>query len=145
MANESSSPERDPKTAVKRMVARLLRDNFQKHADRLAPLVELGIVDAETVDSLPDNLDFAGALRKFTDRIAAIAENEPSVLKELSIRPIHVLSADSEQEPTESTQDQVPRAVTFSDLEGFTRFTSEKGDVEASALLKDHQIGRAHV
>ena len=33
---------------------------------------------------------------------------------------------------------QVPLTVVFSDLEGFTSFTSERGDIEASALLTDH-------
>ena len=33
---------------------------------------------------------------------------------------------------------RVPLTVVFSDLEGFTSFTSDRGDLEASALLTDH-------
>lgn len=33
---------------------------------------------------------------------------------------------------------QIERAIVFTDLEGFTTFTRERGDVEASALLGDH-------
>lgn len=38
----------------------------------------------------------------------------------------------------DSSDAEVVRAVVFSDLEGFTAFTGERGDAEASALLRDH-------
>ena len=67
-----------------------------------------------------------------------MAMTEPSVLAQLAVRPLEVLAASAEEEEPESQPTHVVRAVAFSDLEGFTSFTSEKGDVEAGALLKDH-------
>lgn len=125
-------------TSIKRAVAAVLREKLQDNSDRLARLVELGIVDEAALDSLPEDLDFAGAIRQFTDRISEMAMTEPSVLAELAVRPLELLAASAEEEESENQPTHVVRAVTFSDLEGFTSFTSEKGDIEAGALLKDH-------
>jgi adenylate cyclase len=127
-----------PGKAIEQAVAAALREKLQSNSDQLARLIELGIVDAAAIDSLPDDLDFAGVLRQFTDRISEMASTEPSVLAELAVRPLEMLTAPAADEPSESEQTHVERAVAFSDLEGFTTFTSERGDTEASALLRDH-------
>lgn len=131
--SESSKPG----DAIKRMVASVLRDKLNDNRARLSRLIELGMVDVETIDNLPEDLDFAGALRQFRDRISELAAAEPSVLGRLTVRPLDILPAEVDEQK-ESGQTHVPRAVAFCDLEGFTTFTSERGDVEASALLRDH-------
>ena len=127
-----------PYKAVNQVVAAALREKLQDRPDKLARLIELGVVDSAAIESLPEDLDFAGALGLFTERISEKASTEPSVLGELGVRPLQVLTVPATNEPAEAEHSQVERSVAFSDLEGFTAFTSERGDAEASALLRDH-------
>ena len=120
---------------VKQLVAAKIAEKYAEDPEKFAQLVEVGLVDEATLRTLPEGTNFDAALRQFRDRLAALASNEPSVLERLDVRPLEVLAKD----PAENVAiPEVNRAVVFSDLEGFTEYTSSKGDREASAMLRDH-------
>ncbi len=120
---------------IKRIVAIRLAEKYSEDPERFSKLVEAGLVDEATLKRLPHDLDFDSAVRQFRDRLAAIATTEPSVLARLDVRPLEVLCV-TEAPSEDSSED--PLAVVFSDLEGFTSYTSTNGDLEASAMLRDH-------
>lgn len=121
---------------VKRAIAQNLSDKLRENPEAFAKLAGLGLVDSDMIES-PDDLDLEAAIRQFRDRLSELARAEPSVLGQLQIRPLEVMR-DAEAPKIESRSSQVPMTVVFSDLEGFTSFTSRRGDIEASALLVDH-------
>ena len=120
---------------VKQLIAAKIAEKYAEDPEKFARLVEVGLVDEATLRTLPDGTNFDTAIRQFRDRLAAMASDEPSVLERLQVRPLEVLP---HGEPAGQTLPEVNRAVVFSDLEGFTEYTSERGDREASAILRDH-------
>ncbi len=122
---------------IKRAIAARLQEKLAENPEAIAKLTELGLVDEAALARLPEDLDFAGVVRQFRDRIAEMAAEEPSVLNKLEVRPLEVLTKGEDEGSAEGLA-RVPRTVIFSDLEGFTSFTSERGDLEAGALLRDH-------
>lgn len=120
---------------LKQVVATRIAEKHAEDPSKFARLVEVGLVDEATIRNLPDDLDFAGAIKQFRERLTAMAAEEPSVLGKLELRPLDVLT---EPEPAVESSPRTQLAVVFSDLEGFTTFTSSKGDLEASAMLRDH-------
>lgn len=126
---------KDIAAEVKQLVANRIAEKYAEDPSKFAKLVEVGLVDEATLRNLPEDLDFAGAVKQFRERLTAMAAEEPSVLGKLDVRPLDVLTAPVQQSPAlPGTQ----LAVVFSDLEGFTSFTSTQGDLEASAMLRDH-------
>ena len=120
---------------VKQLIAAKIAEKYAEDPHKFARLVEVGLVDEATLRTLPEGTNFDTALRQFRDRLAAMASDEPSVLERLEVRPLEVFAEDA---PRGETFPEVTRAVVFSDLEGFTEYTSSKGDREASAVLRDH-------
>lgn len=120
---------------VKQLMAARIAEKYAEDPEKFARLVEVGLVDEATLRTLPEGTNFDTALRQFRDRLAAMASDEPSVLERLEVRPLEVLAEDT---LTDDTLPEVSRAVVFSDLERFTEYTTEKGDREASAMLRDH-------
>lgn len=120
---------------VKQLIAVRIAEKYAEEPEKFAKLVEVGLVDEATLRSLPEGTNFDTALREFKDRLAAMASDEPSVLAKLDVRPLEVMTEEATDVPA---LPEVSRAVVFSDLEGFTEYTSAKGDREASAMLRDH-------
>lgn len=125
------------KEAITARVSSSLSEQLREQPEALAKLVELNLVDADLLDD-PDALDLTDTIRRFRDHIAERAATEPSVLAQLEIRPLDVMRTEEPLTLPATGVSQVPLTVVFSDLEGFTSFTSERGDLEASALLADH-------
>lgn len=121
---------------VKRLVGIRIAQKVGEDPTRLQRLVEAGLIDGAALDRLPDDVDFETAMQQLRDRLGSMARSEPSVLARLDVRPLDVLVS-SKPLPIE-TSSSVSLAVMFSDLEGFTAFTSNNGDREASAMLHDH-------
>ncbi len=120
---------------IKQIVAAKIAEKYADDPDKFARLVEVGLVDEATLRTLPEGTNFDTAVRQFRDRLAAMASQEPSVLERLDVRPLEVLP---ENAPQDESLPELSRAVLFSDLEGFTEYTSANGDREASAMLSDH-------
>lgn len=120
---------------VKRLIAAKLAEEYAEDPEAFSKLAQMGLIDEAALRSLPDDMDFAGMVAQFRDGIAEMARSEPSVLGRLELRPLDIFLG--AEEPTVAPS-QAPLAVVFSDLEGFTAYTSVKGDLEASAMLRDH-------
>jgi adenylate cyclase len=105
-----------------------------------ARLGEAGLDDPGVLRELPPDVGFDAVFRRLREAIVEEVAVRPSVLNAYDVRALDVLTpAGDEEEPaTPSELVQVERTVVFTDLEGFTAFTVEKGDLEASALLTDH-------
>lgn len=103
-------------------------------------LGEAGLDDPGVLREPPPDARFDAAFRRLREVIAEEVAVRPSVLNEYDVRALDILTpVENEVEPAASSElVQVERTVVFSDLEGFTAFTVEKGDLEASALLTDH-------
>lgn len=125
------------KEAITARVSASLSDQLRDQPEAFAKLVELNLVDPELLDD-PDALDLTDTIGRFRDLIAERAATEPSVLAQLEIRPLDVMRTEEPVSVPSTGVSQVPLTVVFSDLEGFTSFTSDRGDLEASALLTDH-------
>ncbi|HEY5652379.1 MAG TPA: adenylate/guanylate cyclase domain-containing protein [Acidimicrobiia bacterium] len=127
------------KQAITNKISTSLTEQLKDQPQAFERLVELGLVESDLLEN-PDELDLIGTIRQFKERISELAATEPSVLAHLDVRPLDVMRSDETQLslPPKAPLVQVPLTIVFSDLEGFTSFTSERGDIEASALLTDH-------
>lgn len=125
------------KQAISSRITASLTEQLRDAPEAFERLVELGLVDPDLLEG-QEEVDLAATVRQFRDRIAELAATEPSVLQQLEVRPLEVMRTDESELPKSSGFVRVPMTVLFSDLEGFTSFTSERGDLEASALLTDH-------
>ena len=113
---------------------------LQEGLENQAGLGEAGLDDPGLLRDLPPDVGFDVVFRRLREVIVEQVAVRPSVLNEYNVRALDVLTpAETEAEPAAPSElVQVERTVVFSDLEGFTAFTVEKGDLEASALLTDH-------
>ncbi len=127
---------------IREKVTAAISGELQRDTEQFAKLVEAGLVDPETLAQLTEAGDIRGMIGQFKEGISKLAAEDPSALEAFDIRPLDVLPAPTVTEALERTSDrdmvQIERAIVFTDLEGFTTFTRERGDVEASALLADH-------
>lgn len=125
------------KQAITARISTSLSEQLAEQPEAFERLVELGLIDPNLFAN-PEDLDLSETVRRFRDLIAERAATEPSVLAQLEIRPLDVMRSDDAEVVDAIDTSQVPMTIVFSDLEGFTTFTSERGDLEASALLTDH-------
>jgi len=124
-------------SSVRRTVESRIADLIRRDPDRAANAVEVGLIDRNWLDA-PGQHPIRTAtptqvMRRFLERSA---EQRPSVLSSLGLNAIQALSWETNELKGEHTSS--PVAIVFTDLEGFTRYTSEQGDDAALALLDDH-------
>jgi len=113
-------------------------DALENHdPELLDSLVEVGVVRREWVEHGKGPMSTSAPIEVVERLLERSVERRPSLLSRLGLSTIQVLSTPSE-EPGEEAAPPVPLAVAFTDLEGFTRFTSTEGDEAASHLLSDH-------
>lgn len=113
--------------------AALLRD----HPDLAGDAAEVGLVDRAWLDD-PTNRPIRTAapldvVQRFLERSV---EREPSIVATLGLNAIQLLTLDTE--PGDVAAVSRDATVVFTDLEGFTAFTSRAGDAAARELLSDH-------
>jgi len=127
---------------IKRSLAVSFAAKLQENPEQFARLVEAGLIDPESLQEMVDSGDLGGVIREFKKGITELVAESPSVLESLDIRPLDIMATPSPPEslpsPGGPALNRIDRTIVFSDLEGFTSFTRERGDVEASALLIDH-------
>ena len=102
----------------------------------LARGAEVGLVSREYIEN-PGNVRISEAspFEVLERTLAGVVDRRPSLLASLGLTAIQVLSSGAEDD------EGLPRSsmvVMFSDLEGFTRFTSTHGDEAAAHLLSEH-------
>ena len=103
--------------------------------------VEVGVLDRDWLDH-PEAHTVAPnppleVMRRLLERTV---ERRPSVLATIGLNAIEMLSWDAsfDRDPASEPQTSADVTVMFTDLEGFTRYTSEHGDTAALELLGRH-------
>lgn len=122
---------------VNRIIKAKLSQRFAERPQSVSRYIEMGLIEPEDVEKYKD-VDVAGEIQTFRDKIAEIARARPSVLAELEVRPLELMRGEPAVLEAPASFEELARVVVFSDLEGFTSFNSERGDREAGALLADH-------
>jgi adenylate cyclase len=121
----------------KRSLAARVADLLQRDPERLAHAVELGLIQREWLERPGDApISTATPVEVVERYLEGSVERRPSLLASLGLTAIQVLSSGAEEESGEGTGFVL--AVAFTDLEGFTAYTSVEGDEAASRLLAEH-------
>jgi adenylate cyclase len=124
---------------LKRTVAQRVVDLLDKRDPALmSGLVEVGIVSRDFRDEghgpVLTNTPTIEVVERLLERSV---EQRPSLLSRLGLSTIQALAASTQEAKTEGGV-AASIAVAFTDLEGFTRYTEQKGDDAASELLVEH-------
>lgn len=121
---------------VRRTIESRIADLIRRDPERAAHAVEVGLVDRDWLEKPGDHpirtASTTDVVQRFVERSV---EQRPSVLGSLGLNVLQLLSW-APDESGDSTAAEL--AVVFTDLEGFTRFTSDHGDAAARALLDEH-------
>lgn len=108
----------------------------QRDPALLASLTEVGVVNRDWVEGGDGPVSTSAPMEVIERLLERSIERRPSLLANLGLSTIQVLSSPSDGEDQSGTSARL--TVAFTDLEGFTRFTAQKGDDEASRLLVTH-------
>jgi adenylate cyclase len=130
--------EKLPK-ALQRLVWQRMATKLGDRPEALEKLKKLGLFDPAVLEEGFEG-DAAAELRAVLEGFAGRVRERPSLLAELGVRALDVLAADLDQPAlgAGSGARSVDTTVVFTDLEGFTSFTSAEGDDVASKLLGGH-------
>lgn len=123
--------------ALRRVLAEKAAEVIRRDPDLAADAIEVGLVDRKWLDE-PGQHPLSTAtgrevLQRFVERSV---ERRPSTLGALGLSALQLLSSDAAVDGPGVTQRVT---VAFTDLEGFTSYTSTHGDDAAIALLTTHQ------
>lgn len=124
--------------SIRRSMSERLADMIRSDPEWASQAAEVGLVDRAWLDD-PSGRPFRTAppvdmVQRFLERTS---EQRPSVFASLGLNTLQALSlfrgeADETSSPTEVV-------VMFTDLEGFTRYTTDHGDEAAALLVAEHQ------
>ncbi len=126
--------------ALKRIIAERLRAKIEAEPEHFAKAIELGVFDSDwlqdpTGRSFREMINLERVQQLLGERVKA----EPSVLAQLDLSALEALGSRWSVQPGERSPHEEQRlTVVFTDLEGFTSFTSSEGDRAASELLAGH-------
>ena len=113
--------------------AGLLRD----HPEFSRGAAEVGLVDRSWLDDPANNpIRTATSLDVVQRFLERSIEREPSLIAHLGLNAIQLLALDAEDD--DQGGQAHPMTIVFTDLEGFTRFTSRHGDAAARTFLESH-------
>jgi adenylate cyclase len=100
-------------------------------------MTETGLISREWLENPGAGpMSEATPLEVLERTLSGIVERRPSMLASMGLSAIEVLSASGDDVEDGSRAHKL--AVCFTDLQGFTSFTAEHGDVAASRLLTEH-------
>ena len=141
---DQSDDQASAKEAGKRAVASVRRGIAsrvvsllrQRDPELLASLTEVGVVSRDWVEGGDGPVSTSAPMDVVERLLERSVERRPSLLANLGLSAIQVLSSPTDGEDQQGSSARL--AVAFTDLEGFTRFTAERGDEEASKLLSVH-------
>ena len=124
--------------SLRRSVSERLADLIRSDPDWAAQAADVGLVDKAWLDAPAENPFRTAPPAELVERfLERMAEQRPSALASLGLNALQGLSISRSDASDVSTA--VPLTVMFTDLEGFTRFTSDHGDDVAAALIAEHQ------
>ena len=138
----------DPKSAgraavhgFRRGVAQRMVEYFQdRDPEFLNGLVEVGVVSRDFVEE-PDAegpMRNAPPLTVVERLLERSIERKPSLMAAMGLSAIQLLSSNDDEGDETGSAQSTRMTVAFTDLEGFTRFTEQKGDEAASQLVAEH-------
>ena len=138
LADDARAAGQSAASTVRAAMAERFAALVRKDPEVAATAVEVGLVDRDWLEA-PGSHPFSAAapldvVQRFLERSA---ERKPSFLARIGLSTLQALSWRSEEGGDGTTQHL---AVVFTDLEGFTRYTSRAGDDAAMALLADHHL-----
>ena len=137
-----SKPPPPSIAALQSLLATRLARLLDVDPDLRDAAVELGIIDRNWLDQPGEHkLSTAPPLEVTRRLLEKKVERKPSAFATLGLKAIDMLSWDVSWNRSPDTADDTTAEATvvFTDLEGFTRFTSDEGDTAALALLDEHQ------
>ena len=107
------------------------------HPEFAADAAEVGLVDKAWLDDPANNkirsATTVDVVQRFLERSI---EREPSIIASMGLNAIQLLTLDDDESGISGLAH--PMAIVFTDLEGFTTFTSQNGDASARDLLEAH-------
>ena len=124
-------------TAIRRRLTERAASLLKQHPEFADGAAEIGLVDKAWLDDPTGKpIRTATSLDVVQRYLERSIENEPSLIASLGLNAIQLLAMESSDDETGGH----PREVTivFTDLEGFTRYTSRNGDEAARQLLERH-------
>jgi adenylate cyclase len=134
---EARDAGRSAVQSFRRSLAQRAVDALEHHdPELLDSLVEVGVVRREWVEDGKGPMSTSAPIEVVERLLERSVERRPSLMSRLGLSTIQVLSTPSEDSGDDAVA--APMAVAFTDLEGFTRFTADRGDEAASQLLTDH-------
>lgn len=135
---ETAELGRQALVALRRRVGERLVDALDhRDPELLAALSEVGVVRRAWVEDPGSGPMSAPAVDVVQRVLERTVERRPSVVASLGLSAIALLSSPGGTTAVEQGGSE-RLAVMFTDLQGFTRFTSQEGDDAAGKLLADH-------
>ncbi|WP_317493636.1 adenylate/guanylate cyclase domain-containing protein [Haloechinothrix sp. LS1_15] len=123
--------------SVNTIVAVRLAELLERDPEFRDQALEMGVIDHRWLEDPGrhpmSRVPPVAVMRRFLERSV---ERRPSALTRLGLSALQVLAADGELIRDAAGQARV--TVVFTDLEGFTRYTSTHGDSAARELLDEH-------
>lgn len=121
--------------ARKRLASRLA-SVIRSDPERAASAVEVGLIDRRWLEEPGKHPVSTAAPRDVLQRfLERSVEQKPSLVNQLGLTTLQLLSFEADRDGPGATE---PLTIMFTDLEGFTRFTSTEGDLAAIDLLTEH-------
>ena len=122
--------------AMRKTMARRIASVLTRDPELVAQMTETGLIRREWVDNPGDGpmLTDATPLEVLERTLSGIVERRPSLLASMGLSAIEVLSASGDDVENGARH----LAVCFTDLQGFTSYTADNGDVAGSKLLTEH-------
>jgi adenylate cyclase len=124
-------------SGIKGSLAQRIASVLQRDPELLSEMVELGLVRREWLDDpAAEPVSTARPMEVAERWLERSVEQRPSLLSKLGLSAIQQLSATTDDIDRDGMPSRL--AVAFTDIEGFTAFTSREGDEAASELLAAH-------
>lgn len=123
--------------AIRRRLTQQAASLLKEHPDFAEGAAEVGLVDKAWLDDPTEHpIRTATSLDVVQRFLERSIEREPSLIASMGLNAIQLLSMQSEDD--ERGGPAHPMTIVFTDLEGFTQFTSRAGDDAARSLLEHH-------
>lgn len=123
--------------AIRRNLTERAASLLKEHPDFAEGAAEVGLVDKAWLDDPAAHpIRSASSLDVIQRFLERSVEKEPSLIAAMGLNAIQMLSMESESDAERG--EPHPMTIVFTDLEGFTRFTSREGDDAARSLLDRH-------
>lgn len=123
--------------AVQRRLVERAAALLKEHPELAGDAAEVGLVDKGWLDDPTGHpIRTATSLEVVQRFLERSVEQRPSLVATMGLNAIQLLSLESEED--ERGGDPHPMTIVFTDLEGFTGYTSRNGDDAARGLLERH-------